>query len=70
MSEDDGKFSAIEDAFPLYFEQMACAYATAGDPNSVPEALATPDAYLWARAEALNREVSQHVKNGTFGPPH
>ena len=67
MSEDDGKFSAIEDAFPLYFEQMACAYATAGDPSSVPEALATPDAHLWA--EALNREVSQHVKNGTFGPP-
>ena len=61
--------SSIEDAYPAmpYFDHMACAYATAGDPSSIPEALAGPDAHLWA--EALNREASQHEKNGTLGPP-
>ena len=54
---------SIEDAYPAYFDHMACAYATAGDPGSIPEALAGPDAHLWV--EALNRETSQHEKNGT-----
>ena len=58
---------SIEDAYPAYFDHMACAYATTGDPGSIPEALAGPDAHLWV--EALNRETSQHEKNGTFGPP-
>ena len=48
--------SSIEDAYPAYFDHMACAYATAGDPSSIPEALAGPDAHLWV--EALNRKTS------------
>ena len=55
---------SIEDAYPAYFDHMACAYATAGDPSSIPEALAGPDAHLWV--EALNRETSHHEKNGTL----
>ena len=59
--------TSIEDAYPAYFDHLECAYATAGGPSSIPEALAGPDAHLWT--EFLNREASQHEKNGTFGPP-
>ena len=66
---DENTAFSIEDAYPPYFDHMACAYATAGDPSSIPDALAGPDAHLWADLESLNREASQHEKNGTFGPP-
>ena len=36
-------------------------------PRTVPEALAGLDSKKWAAA--LHREVSQHEKNGTLGPP-
>ena len=56
--------SIAEDAWPFHHD---VCLATSDAPGSVPAALAGPDAHAWT--EALNREVSQHKKIGTLGPP-
>ena len=62
---DDALCRKLDEAFPEYYDNV---HATADDcPSTVPEALQSVHADEWK--EALNREVSQHEKNGTFGPP-
>jgi histone deacetylase 1/2 len=54
----------VGEAFPFYHDNC---HATSDAPSSVPAALAGLDADAWI--VALNREVSQHEKIGTLGPP-
>jgi hypothetical protein len=53
----------------FYDDYFDCVLATMapGCPTTMAEALAGPDAAGWI--EALNKEVSQHDKNGTFSAP-
>ena len=54
----------VGEVFPFYHDSC---HATSDAPSSVPAALAGLDADAWI--VALNREVSQHEKIGTLGPP-
>ena len=56
------------DIFPTYFDiVMTVKPADITEaPSSVPKALGGPDSARWQAA--LDREVTQHDNNGTFGP--
>jgi hypothetical protein len=54
----------IDDIYETHYDTV---YANTHYPRTISEALAGPDASRWL--QALDREVKQHVKNGTFGPP-
>lgn len=51
----------------IFCEHHDTVYSGTDCPRTVPEALAGPDAEQWLAA--LEREVQQHVKNETLGPP-
>ena len=54
----------LDDIYETHYDTV---YANTLCPRNIAEALAGPDADRWLRA--LAREVQQHEKNCTFGPP-